>query len=291
VKEKVKLIITISIGPPGSSNKFDDMADTIRSALYYGGPESRVILQDNSHPLNSGKKLKEMFPQVDMVRSPRNYGLYGGLYKAESIVLQHAYERYDFDALLRMDTDALMIGHGVAEDAIAKIAENPNAGVMGMYYTSGEGIEWARQQLLAMTNIAGYIRDPKRCAFLRQLIYKAERNGWQLGQHVLGGALIMTPTYIERVYKAGLLHREELRRAKLQNDHTYSLLCRAVSLDLVDFNIPNGPLAITWRGLPASPADLIEQGAKVVHSTRFWKNMDEAQVRTFFRARRESGKQ
>ncbi|MBX3086291.1 MAG: hypothetical protein KF716_31940 [Anaerolineae bacterium] len=290
MKEKVKLIITISVGPPGSGNKIDDVIDTIRSAMYYGGADSRIVIQDNSHPLNTGKKLQEMFPQLDMVRSPRNYGLYGGLYKAESIAMQHAYERYEFGALLRMDSDALMIGHGFADEAIAKISANPNAGVLGMYFTSGEGIEWARQQLLAMTSVTGYIKDPRRCAFLRQLIYKAERNNWQLGQHILGGALVMTPTYIERVNKAGLLHREELRRAKLQNDHTYSLLCKAVALDLIDFNVPNGPMAITWRGLPASPQDLIEQGAKVVHSTRFWKNMDEAQVRTFFRARRESGK-
>jgi hypothetical protein len=266
------------------------MVDTVRSAIHYGGEGSKIIIQDNSHPLNTGKKIQEMFPQVDMVRSPRNYGLYGGLYKAESIALQHAYERYEFEALLRMDTDALLIGHGLADDAIAKIKATPNAGILGMYFMSGEGIAWAREQLLAMTNIAGYVKDPRRCAFLRQLIYKAERNGWQLGQHILGGALIMTPAYVERINKAGLLHREELRRAKLQNDHTYSLLCRSVALDLVDFNVPNGPMAITWRGLPASPQDLLEQGAKVAHSTRFWKNMDEAQVRTFFRARRESGK-
>ncbi|MBX3065806.1 MAG: hypothetical protein KF726_22700 [Anaerolineae bacterium] len=288
MKQKVKLVVTISVGPPGNRNTFDDIMDTVRSVVHYADPDRKIIIQDNSAPLSTGLKIKELVPEVEVTRAPRNFGIYGGLYKSESYALQYVYENYDFDVLLRMDSDALMVNPGIADAAIPVIAQHPNAGLLGNYLTGGEGIEWPREQLMRQTSVAGYVRDPKRCAMLRQLIYKAQKNGWELGQHILGGAVIMTPKYIEGVNKAGLLHRDELQRAKLQNDHTYSLLARALGLELVDFNLPNGPMAITWRGLPASPQDLVERGAMVVHATRFWGQMDEAQIRTFFRARREA---
>lgn len=290
MKENVKVVVSVTIGPPGSRNNFDDMADTVRSVVHYAGPNRKIIILDHSHPLNFGQRLKDKFPEVDVVRPPRNFGLYGGLYKAESYMLQHAYERYQFDILIRMDSDALLIGAGLADDALAKLQAHPNAGILGAYLDAGEGIAWAREQILAQTSVTGFVRDSRRCALLRQLVYKAERHAWQLGQHVLGGALIFTYPYVERVNKAGLLHREELRRAKLQNDHLFSLLAKACGLDLVNFNAPHGPLAVVWRGMPAAPADLVDQGTKLIHSTRFWQNMDEAQIRTFFRARRESGR-
>lgn len=288
MKQKVKLVVTISVGPPGNRNTFDDIMDTVRSVIHYADADRQIIIQDNSAPLSTGMKIKEIYPEVEVTRAPRNFGIYGGLYKSESYALQYAYDNYDFDVLLRMDSDALLINHGIAEAAIPLIAQHPNAGLLGNYLKGGESIEWPREQLIRQINAAGFVRDPKRCAMLRQLVYKAQKNGWEPGQHILGGAIIMTPKYVEMVNKSGLLHRDELHRAKLQNDHIYGLLAAALGLELLDFNLPNGPMAITWRGLPASPQDLVERGAMVVHSTRFWGQMDEAQVRTFFRARREA---
>jgi hypothetical protein len=290
VKENVKTIVSITVEPPSSRNNLDDVIDTVRSAAYFAGPDRRLVILDHSHPLNFGQRIKEVIDEVDVVRVPKHYGAYGGRYKAESHLLQHIFAWYDFQVLIRMESDSLLTGPGLADDALAKMHANPSAGLLGAYISEGEGLAWAREQLISMTGPSGFVSDSKRCALLRQLIYKAEHHNWRLGQHVLAGGLILTPTFVDRVQRAGLLHRDELSRAKLGIDHIYSLLCKACGLDLLDFSLPKGPLAVSANVLMAAPADLLEHGAKLVHSTYEWQNMDEPQIRTMFRARRENSK-
>ena len=50
----------------------------------------------------------------------------------------------------------------------------------------------------------------------------------------------------------------------------------------------DGPLAVTWRGLPASPPQLAASGAIAVHSVRSWKDWTESEIRSFFRDRRRT---
>jgi hypothetical protein len=38
--------------------------------------------------------------------------------------------------------------------------------------------------------------------------------------------------------------------------------------------------------MPASPQELVDNGVALIHSTRYWKDMQEDQIRAFFRLRR-----
>jgi hypothetical protein len=286
MKQSVKLIVLIPVGPMGSSYQYDDIIDTLNSIIYYTTPDRRIIIQDNSFPMHLGERLKQTFPDLLVVRTPQNYGLYGGLYKAESLALIFAHTAFNFQVLVRMDIDAIITGKGLEDDALDFFKDNPKVGLLGNYLTSGEGVDWPNDQIQAQTNFLGWLRDRQRSDYLRKLVSMAKANGYKPGDHILGGACIFSAALVEKLVRQGFLLREELRRAKLQNDHIFGLLCKAAGMDMADFHSESKPMAVAWKGLPLSPQELVEKNKKLVHSTRFWKDMNEEQVRLFFRARR-----
>jgi hypothetical protein len=150
----------------------------------------------------------------------------------------------------------------------------------------GYGTDWPRKITLRHKGWIGYLQDNKRQAMMAKLTAQAQPKGWQPGQAVIGGAAILSPAFIEKLVRQSLLLREEIYRFKLQEDHIFSLLCYAVGMEIHDFHSGTKPMSIVWRGLEASPQELIEKGKKIVHSVRFWKDMNEEQIRLFFRGRR-----
>jgi hypothetical protein len=270
----------------GSSYQYDDVVDTLNSIIYYTTPDRRIIIQDNSTPMHLGERLKQTFPDLLVVRSPQNYGLYGGLYKAESLALIFAQTAFNFQVLFRMDIDAIITGKGLEDDAIQYFKDNPKVGILGNYLTSGEGVEWPRQQMSSQAGWIGWLRDSQRSGYLRKLISMARANGYKPGDHVLGGACIFSAALVEKMVRQGFLLREELRRSKLQNDHLFCLICKAAGMDMADYHSDGHPMSVAWRGMAMSPQESVEKGKKLIHSTRFWKDMNEEQVRMFFRARR-----
>lgn len=286
MKEQVKLVVLLPVGALSSKNQLSFIVDTIESIIHYTTPDRRIVIQDNSSPLHLGSKLIERFPELILVRAPLNYGMYGGLYKSLSLSLLHIHAAYDFQVLLKLDTDALITGPGLEEDAIDCFAAHPNVGEMGAYLYEGDGIEWPRNRLSFETGLLGWLTDRERAVRLRHLWQLAQANGYRAGEHILGGAAFYSPRLIDRLVQGDFLMREEIRRSKLQEDHLTGLLCKAVGLDLYGFQIPNHPLAVAYQGLPASPETLAMAGAKVIHSTRFWENRNETDIRAFFKARR-----
>lgn len=289
-REKVKAVVVILVGPLGSRNKYDHVVDTVKSVKYYAAPETKILIQDNSAPLNLGKRLQTQFPDLLVSRAPRNYGLYGGLYKSESFAFQYINENLDPEVVVMMDSDAIFTDFGLEELAITYFQQHPNVGLMGNYLTEGEGIEWAVQKLQRQLSVVGLLRDKERHDLLHKLTEKAYRGGWKDGQHVLGGIAVYNPRLIEKMVASSLLNREPLRRTFLQVDHIYGLLCAACGMEMAFFNIPSHPFAVVWRGMPISPKAIVSQGVKAFHSTRNWKDADgewnEDQIREFFAARR-----
>jgi hypothetical protein len=286
MKQSVKLVVVMPIGPLGSRNNLDHMMDVIESIVYYTTDDRRIIIQDNSTPLNFGDRLKECYPELIVIRTPENYGLGGGLYKAESLAFMFADSMIDYQVMVRMDADALFTGFGLEDDAIAYFKEHPNAGQLGNRLESEEGTGWAREELTREMGVRGMVQDRKRAMFLRKIYNKAQDKGYQLGHHILGGVGIFNPTFVSKLVSQQLLLREEIRRSKLQEDHLFSLLCNAVGMEFHHWQVPDYPMAVAWKGLPDSPENLVAQNAKLVHSVRGWRDMNEDQVRAFFRKRR-----
>lgn len=289
-KEKVKAVVVILVGPLGSRNKYEHIVDTVQSVKYYASPNTKILIQDNSAPLNLGKRLQTQFPDLLVVRAPENYGLYGGLYKSESFAFQYINEHLDPEVVVMMDSDAIFTASGLEDLAADYFRQHPKVGLVGNHLTEGEGIDWAAKKLQSQLSVVGLLRDKERHDFLHSLTEKAYRTGWKDGQHILGGIALYNPVLIEKMVASSLLNREPLRRTFLQVDHIYGLLCAACGMEMGFFNIPSHPFAVVWRGMPVSPKDVVKLGIKAFHSTRNWKDAEgewnEDQIRQFFAARR-----
>jgi hypothetical protein len=287
-KEKVKLIVVLPVGPIGSGYTLEQLMDTVESIIRYTVPERKIIIQDNSRPLNVGAKVQAAFPnEVMIIRSPENYGLFGGLYKAESIAYLSSVSFFDFDILIRQDIDALWIAKGLEDEAIAYFKENPKVGMLGDFPHSADGYDWPRQLIQQQLSVFGWLRDPSRHRILKQLVTAAQGKGYKPGEHAIGGASILSGAFVQKLSEKGWLLREDIRRIKLQEDHLFSLLCRAVGMEIADFGSEGKPMSIAWRGLYDSPQALLDSGKKLIHSTRFYHDMKEEQIREFYKARRQ----
>ncbi len=112
--KSVKLVVVIPVGP---TCIIDYIVDSIHSITHYTTPDCQIIIVDDSGK-DTGRALQELFQDLDVVKTPENYGKMGGLYISLSMGYSHAHRHYDFEALLRFDTDALVIGDRPEEDAI-----------------------------------------------------------------------------------------------------------------------------------------------------------------------------
>lgn len=287
MKETVKLVVLIPVGGISSSNNLAFITDTVESILHYTTEDRRIVIQDNSNPLHLGDKLVEQFPELTVVRAPNNFGANGGLYKSLSLSMLHIQATYDFQVLMKMNTDAILTGYGLEDDAIAYIKEHPNAGEVGVQVKTGADVDASRKRLLYETGSFGWLMDRKRCAKMRYYRQFAMGNGYQDGEHILAGASFYSPKLMNKFIHGDFLLREEISRSELPENHLFALLTRSAGLELGSLEMSEQPMTITAESASLSPEEFVKQGGKVIHSTKNWANWSEQQVRDFFKARRE----
>ncbi len=291
--ERVKLVVLIPVGP---AVDFGYVRDTIESIVCFTTPSRRIVVSDNSGQ-NSCEHLERIFPDVTVIRTPQKYGKYAELYLHLSMGLEFVHRNYDFDVLLGMDTDALIIGPNPEDEAMDFFRQNPDVGLIGSYKIDCNGDQrdftWPREQLKKETSLAALWRQPRHLPgvmFLRKIVQKSKANGYELGEHCMGGSYFASRECISKLNEHHLLSRKEIHWSRLSVDHIFGLLIYSVGLKHGDFSTGLLPMGLRWRGLPCSPEELLVKGKKVTHSTRFYGAMDEAEIRRFFREQRQKEK-
>ena len=288
MKQFFRLVIIIPIGPAAES---DFAADTICSVQHFTEGSYKIVLMDDSH-LGIAGELKKKFPEVDVITTPKNYGRLCGLYITLALAYKYAIENFHFSALLKLDTDALVIGKDYAEYAIKLFENNPVAGMAGQYGFEYDGkpwdISWPKNRIFKDACTLLIFRNPLPNFTLRKWYRQALKNGYKRGESVFGGAYFMSERGLLQLDKLGLLPSYNFEKLKLEEDHLFSLLLVATGFQLADLSEGKLPLACTWRGLPASPQELLSKGKKIIHSTRFWKEIKEKEIRNYFSNHREA---
>jgi hypothetical protein len=272
-----KMVVVVPAGPN------DDVADTLRSVLHYADPELIIVIDDTQgrgiglkHP-----KLVEIPPDASTHRD------LGGLWVNLSKAFRYAVEHSEFDLLLRLDADALLLGPGIAEAAGDRFERSPEIGALGAYRISPDGgiRDWtsARRALLIELWLRG-IKYPSMRRKLRKLM--AASPEYIRGEHALGGAVLYRGDTVREMYRRGLLGAPEFAHSILGEDFIFGLITVAAGYHIADFSGPEDPLALRWKGLPAAPQELLAKGKLVTHSVRFWADMPEAEIREYFAAAR-----
>ncbi len=70
---------------------------------------------------------------------------------------------------------------------------------------------------------------------LQEIFQKSSQNGYEPGEHCMGGAYFMSKPCVAALYQHNLLSREEIVWSRLQEDHLFGLLIYAVGFRHGDF--------------------------------------------------------
>lgn len=263
------------------------VVDTIESVRFFA-PRARIVLVDDTRS-SLGAELGEAF-QLAVVPAPA-HGLYGSLYLNLSAGFKEALSQ-PFRILVRLDTDALIAGDDFEAKAIECFQSDPHLGSLGSFRIGYNRIgvretKWAKRRILLFLVLRSWMH-PRTGAMIAGLLYRARKNGYKLGESIMGGAAIYSYEAISALNDAGLLGQTGLTKMGLHEDYIFGLCLMAEGYQLGEFGdkYDDLPMGVAWKGLPASPKELMERGKSIIHSTKGFESMDEESIRREFRSAR-----
>ena len=287
------LLIVIPVGP---TCKVDFIIDTIESIKCYIHCTHAIIVSDDSHNASIQQRLQMSYPDLIIVKTTKNYGKGLGLYITLSNAYRYALDHFNFKALLRLDTDALMIGPGSENQIFELFERNPLIGMAGRYVKGLQspdefGNVWmngGRRPIVATAKIFTkyFLRHPFIYWRIRKVLFTAINEGYDLGEFVFGGAYAFSRIGLEKLRDNNLLPMNKVLGADMEEDHFFSLLMVSTGMHLGDLASGENPFACTWKGLPAHPETILQANKKIIHSTRYWQEMKEDEIRKFFKDKR-----
>jgi hypothetical protein len=268
--------------------------DTLDSVLCYAGASRIVVVVDDTGGADDFAKHAEAMSEdvVVIPAPPRAAGGYGGLWVKIAAGYRWMLERYAPQVILKLDTDALLIGAGLADHAADLFAADPEVGLIGPYRIAADGSvrdwSWGARMLRIESGPLG-LRHPAMRATYRRLLKLARPSGYTDGEHALGGGYIHRLSLADDIHRRGWWDIPALAPSRLGEDMIMGLLAVAAGYRIGDFGRPEDPMAARWRGLPAHPQELLAAGKALTHSVRFWNELQEPEIRRIFREARELG--
>lgn len=286
VKQFFDVVLVMPVGP---ACKPEFIADSLYSFMHYSTCDYKIILADDSQK-GTGLKIKKLFPRIDVVTTERSMGKLCGLYITLCKAFRHALDNYRFRAVLRMDTDALIIGTAPEQEALQLFKTNPQIGIAGQYPLDYDGqpwdISWPRYQVKRLTGSRTFLKKPYAHLLLLLQYKRAIKRGYKTGESVFGGACFISEKCLTSLHQSGLLPMNGLKTVELEEDHLFSMLAISIGFKLGNLSSGKLPLGCAWKGLPAPPEELYASGKKIIHSTRNWQHMNEEDIRKWFRNKR-----
>jgi hypothetical protein len=217
-------------------------------------------------------------------------GLYISLAEAYNFALQH----YTFKAILKLDTDALVINKEPEKEALTLFERNEKIGIAGQYPNEYDGtpwdIAWPKQRIINATQTWKFFARPIAHWLLKKQYSAALRNGYRTGESVFGGAYFMSYALVKTLADKGLLPNRRFKALNLGEDHLFAILATGNGFSLGSLSNENQPFACAWKGLPAAAEKMYKEGRKLIHSVKSFGQLDEAAIRTFYQMKRKEEK-
>jgi len=208
-------------------------------------------------------------------RAGRGIGTLGGTCAATFAGLAWAHAHHPGSWVLRLDTDALVIG-----PYAARVEERmrPDDGIIGSCHITCNGerrdvSRIGREVRRHALPVWAFARPPRRPHYVaraeprtRAIIRAARRQGYAPGEHCIAAGCAITPALIAAAAARGWLDApERYIRQRLGDDMLLGAMCRAAGLALRDATDIFG---IAHVGLPDTPENLVARGFAVIHSTK-----------------------
>jgi GT2 family glycosyltransferase len=256
---------------PGAATVLDTLESIER---YCPEPHTVIIVDDYTQDGTYETLLARAHPNWRILRNTRQLGVLR-LTQTLSLAYRYTLDETECDLVFRLDQDSLLIREGVLTDALSYIQANPAVGLFGVYTHDYNRPRTFKTHAKQMNRELGRMR---RLFGLRpswvNLLQLAEKQGYQRGDNVFGGAYFVTRQCLEGMRTLGALNIPYRWHSHLMEDVYYSMAAVAAGFKLGHFAAPEGPLCLEWRGLPYPARELIRTGFKVVHSVDKGKNTD-----------------
>jgi hypothetical protein len=271
---------------PAGPGDWEPLVDTIESVLHHEGEDAKVVVVDDASTDCREARVRRAFPQVDVLRRrwpsggpPRDYP---GVAEGAELALR----RYDFEVLLKLDTDALVTGPSPGATAAGLFAERPEVGMIGTYLLRADGLPenydwdcWALRQTLRWSGAT------------RRLVSRARAGGYD-GAKVRGGVYAVSRAALDAAERSGDLRWRPPWWTQLCEDFWLSLIVLANGFRLASAGGPGEQFVVASNFVPLDKERVLEEGKLAIHSVRRGlQGEDERELRSFFRAAREAAPQ
>ncbi len=283
-KHRVRCVVLIPVGPR-SDPKF--VNDTIASVFTHMSDVAVVVADNTRNGLDRVASGQSLVIEYVRFQSTGKISTSGQLYFNLTRCFDRILDAYDFEVLLRLDDDALVIGPDPDADAVSYFASHPHIGCLGSFrFTcTGDRRSFAQpaQTLRHELYSIAVLKHPRRWMALRALYALARRHGYEDGENCLGAACFFSHAALNAMRTKRLFANPALVTTNLEDDHMYGLLVRAAGFEIDDFATGSHPLGLAFRGLPMSPGELVDSGKKIVHSLKDHGGRSQADLRDEFR--------
>lgn len=276
---------------PGS-----DATDAIESVFFHKQNGSALfILNDTRKKFDlkpQWSNLKVFTPTGIPERYKKTKSTYGLLFWKKLLAFEEVQRVFpQMESLIYLDDDALLINFGLEKRVEALTESNPNFGMAGAYkFSARDGslrdMTPIRKSIQSHTNQIAKIRNHGAAKVLSQMTTASISYGYEIGDHVLGGACVYSREVLESFTHQRKFNLNKLLSAQVADDALMSLASTSLGFKLVDFSGEGDPLSVQWKGLASEPEDLIKQGKMLVHSTDFSESLGRSGVLEYFKNRR-----
>lgn len=303
--------VAIPVGPsPVELVRLEDVLASLEA--HVPGLDVVVLIDDGDEPRDLAALTGVDGSRLVVLRPPRQPGHEhrdDRMSTATLTFLRWLADSDRVDYVVQLDTDALAIGD-FRPSIEAAIERRPEVAVWGAHRENVEGgeprdfsmfrlalvlaqlpvrarvgVNGSRRKLAVEQALVGPLAPGRK--FVRSALSAARSNGYETGEHCLGGAYAITADAARELREQGWLDDPlAVHGTRLADDVLLGLLVRAAGLELGSLVGPGQAFAIKFQGLLAEPEELIARGHAIVHSVKNHEGRCEADLRSCFRRAR-----
>ena len=267
-------VVYLVLCGPGELQPLSDLIDSIRT---YEGDAAKVLVVEDATPDVRWPDVRARFPDVDVIRARRPTGGPPRLSPPLALGYRTALERFEFDVVCKLDTDALVTGPGLGARAAARFAEDARLGMLGTVGMRADGVP-------EDYTYDAWVLDHERrwSRAVRDRLARARAGSYD-GRKVHGGVYVIG----RRALEAMDLATDPPWWSQIGEDLWFSLGVCAAGFELGSWGAPGEPTASASKWLPVPLAEIRGRGVLAVHSVRRGADGEsEATVRAALRAQR-----
>jgi hypothetical protein len=281
--------VIVPIGPGKAElRRFSELLDS----LWTYDPHARLCVAVDSSPESRDLPLESLSRGCRFITLHAPYHgqgkpLFGRLSAGILLALRTVFREGPFDFVLRMDTDALIVGP-FREAVLGFIAQHPEAGIVGtLGSTCRRDVYYYGCEKASVSDVFRALECSPAPERVVEHAHLAVENGYVGKEYCQGGVYVLPFETLRRMSSMGIFDSpEDWLALAVPEDVMMGMYARTVGLRSLDFSLPGEPFGNHHRGLAYSPREMVRLGYSLIHSTKGDVDYSESQIRGYFRARR-----